>query len=242
MRGARAITVLSGAGLSTDSGIPDFRGPNGMWTRDPGAQRLFTLAAYVEDPEVRRRAWRERLDHPAWSAEPGRGHRALVDLERAGRLRAILTQNIDGLQQAAGSGEDLVIELHGTLHWAVCLACGSRTPMQEVLDRVRSGEADPACLACGGIQKSATVSFGQALDPRVLAAAVAAAGSCDLFLAVGSSLVVQPAASLCDVAKDSGARLALVNAEPTPYDDVADAVLRGRIGEIVPRLVGRSGG
>lgn len=236
--GADAVTVLTGAGISTDSGIPDFRGPQGVWTKDPAAQALFTIDSYVGDPEVRRRAWRERLDHPAWNATPGPGHRALVDLERAGQLRAICTQNIDGLHQAAGSDPALVLELHGTLHEVMCLACGRRTPTPEVLDRVRGGEDDPPCLRCGGIQKSATVSFGQTLDPDVLHAASTAARTCDLFLAVGSSLLVMPAAGLCRVATRAGARLVIVNAEPTPYDDEADAVIRTPIGDALPGIVG----
>jgi NAD-dependent deacetylase len=234
---ASSITVLTGAGISTESGIPDFRGPQGVWTRHPERQRLFTIDSYLADPEVRRAAWLERLDHPAWTAEPGPGHRALVALERRGLLRAIVTQNIDGLHQAAGSDPALVLELHGTLHEAMCLACGLRTPMRDVLGRVRAGEPDPPCLGCGGIQKSATISFGQALEPRVLDAAFRAAGDSDLFLAVGTSLTVMPAATLCDAAKDGGAALVIVNAEPTPYDVMSDAVLRGRIGEILPEIL-----
>lgn len=229
-------TVLTGAGISTDSGIPDFRGPQGLWTLQPERQRLFTIQSYVADPQVRVDAWRERLEHPAWSARPGPGHGALVELERRGKLGAIATQNIDGLHQAAGSDPDRVLELHGTLHRAACLSCGAQTPMQEVLARVRAGEQDPPCLRCGGIQKSATVSFGQALDPDVLDAAFRAAAEADLFIAVGTSLTVTPAATLCDAAKRAGARLVIVNAEPTPYDGVADAVLRTQIGQVLPAL------
>ncbi len=235
---AEAVTVLTGAGISTDSGIPDFRGPQGVWTKNPAAQAMFTIDSYLADPEVRRRAWQERLSHPAWTAQPGPGHLALVAMEQHGRLRAICTQNIDGLHQAAGSDPALVLELHGTLHEVVCLSCGVRTPMPAVLDRVRSGEDDPACLECGGIQKSATISFGQSLDPEVLQAAVSAAQTCDLFMAVGSSLQVMPAAGLCRLATRSGARLVIVNAEPTPYDEEAHAVIRAPIGEALPAIVG----
>ncbi|MGI8332031.1 SIR2 family NAD-dependent protein deacylase [Actinomadura scrupuli] len=234
---ATAITVLTGAGVSTDSGIPDFRGPQGLWTRDPSAAALSSLDSYLADPDVRRRAWRARRDHPAWHARANRGHAALVDLERAGRLRAIVTQNIDGLHQAAGSSPERVIEIHGTMREAECLTCGLRTPMPEVLARVDAGEQDPPCPDCGGIQKSATISFGQALRTEVLEAAIAAARSCDLFLAVGTSLTVQPAAGLCLEAVDQGARLVIINAQPTPYDEVADAVLRAPIGESLPTLV-----
>ncbi|RFU39202.1 NAD-dependent deacetylase, partial [Actinomadura logoneensis] len=242
MAAASRITVLTGAGISTDSGIPDFRGPSGVWTRDPSAAAMSTIGAYISDPEVRRRAWRSRLDHPAWGAEPNAGHAALVALERAGRLRGLVTQNIDGLHQRAGSDPALVLEIHGTMLEAECLSCGLRTPMREVLARVEAGEDDPACAECGGIQKSATISFGQALRQDVLDASVAAARSCDLLLAVGTSLTVHPAAGLCDEAVAAGARLVIMNAEPTPYDPMADAVVRAPIGEALPRLVAEVAG
>jgi NAD-dependent deacetylase len=232
-----AVTVLTGAGISTESGIPDFRGPQGVWTKNPAAQALFTLDNYLADPDVRRQAWRARLAHPVWHAAPNAGHRALVDLERAGRLRAIVTQNIDGLHQAAGSSADRVIEIHGTVHWVRCLSCPSRTPMPEVLTRVEAGEPDPPCAECGGIQKSATISFGESLDPAVLGAAQQASRDCDLFLAIGTSLSVFPAAWLCDDALAAGARLVVVNAQPTQYDSAAHAVLREPIGEVLPRLI-----
>ncbi|HEY0543604.1 MAG TPA: Sir2 family NAD-dependent protein deacetylase [Actinoallomurus sp.] len=237
LRHAGAVTVLTGAGISTDSGIPDFRGPQGVWTKDPKAAAMSTIDVYVADPEVRRRAWRSRRDHPAWGAEPNAGHRALVDLDRAGRLRAIITQNIDGLHQKAGSDPDRVIEVHGTMLDAECLVCGLRTPMPEVLARVDLGEDDPPCLTCGGIQKSATISFGQTLKPEVFAAAERAARDCDVFLAVGSSLGVEPAAGLCLDAVDNGARLVIVNAQETPYDRLADAIVREPIGEVLPTLL-----
>jgi NAD-dependent deacetylase len=239
--GPESITALVGAGISTDSGIPDFRGPDGLWTRNPAAERMFTLANYVEDPEVRRAAWQNRRDHPAWTAVPNDGHRALVALERSGRLRAVVTQNIDELHQRAGQSPDRVIEIHGTVFGADCLGCGRRIPMREALDRVAAGDADPACIVCGGILKSATISFGQALRPSVLSAAVEAARWCRLLLAIGSSLQVQPAAGLCEVATRYGARLVIINAEPTPYDGLADAVLRARISEVLPVLVGEPG-
>lgn len=234
LRAAKAVTVLTGAGISTDSGIPDFRGPNGVWTRDPSAERLSTLQDYLADPEVRVESWRRRREHPAWTAVPNAGHEALVRLENAGIVHAIITQNIDGLHQRAGSRQ--VIEIHGTVWWVVCVSCDLRTPMGEVLARVDAGEADPPCPHCGGIQKSATISFGQALDRQVLAAAERAAAGCDLMLAVGTSLQVHPAAGLCNVALRRGARLVVVNAQPTPYDEVASAVLHEPIGEVLPRL------
>jgi NAD-dependent deacetylase len=237
-----SITVLTGAGVSTDSGIPDFRGPQGVWTKDPGAAAMATLDSYVSDPDVRRRAWRSRREHPAWHAEPNVAHAALVDLERAGLLNAIVTQNIDGLHQRAGSSPAVVIEIHGTMREAVCLTCGLRTPMPDVLLRVDAGEDDPPCVACGGIQKSATISFGQALERDVLNAAIDATRSCDLFVAAGTSLTVQPAAGLCLEAVEHGAMLAILNAQETPYDEIADAVLRGPVGETLPRLVGLATG
>lgn len=234
---AEAAVVLTGAGISTESGIPDFRGPQGVWTKNPAAQYLFTIDNYLADPDVRRQAWAARLASPVWTAEPNAGHRALVDYERTGRLRAILTQNIDGLHQAAGSATERVIELHGTARDVVCLDCGDRMPMPEVLPRIEAGEADPHCLKCGGILKSATVSFGQQLDPDVIDTAAAATRDADLFVAVGTSLGVYPAAGFCDYAIRLGTRLVIVNAEPTPYDEDASAVLRLPIGEVLPKLV-----
>lgn len=237
VRAASAITVLTGAGISTDSGIPDFRGPDGVWTRDPEAQRLSDLRSYVEDPALRRRAWLGRRDHTAWHARPNSGHQALVDLQRAGRLRAVITQNIDELHQRAGNDPDLVIELHGTIFGVTCLSCHERTTMESALARVSAGEDDPPCLRCGGILKSATISFGQELDQSILRRATYAAADCDLFLAVGSSLTVRPAAGLVTVAASAGAKVVVLNGQPTPYDATADAVLRGPIGDLLPPLV-----
>ncbi|HZD18348.1 MAG TPA: Sir2 family NAD-dependent protein deacetylase, partial [Actinomycetota bacterium] len=204
---ARRVTVLTGAGISTASGIPDYRGPNGVWTRDPSKMRLVDISAYLADPEVRREAWLERLNHPAWTAVPNDGHRALVELERQGKLRALITQNIDGLHQAAGSGPQRMLELHGSIHRCRCLECGHETSMRSQLERVQSGEADPSCPRCGGIQRSATIAFGQSLDPDVLRQAVQASATCDLFLAVGTSLRVAPAARLPAMALEAAARL-----------------------------------
>jgi NAD-dependent deacetylase len=235
---ARRICVLTGAGISTDSGIPDYRGPNGVWTRDPDAEKLVTLSYYVADPDIRRRAWQMRRDLQDGDVLPNAGHRAVADLERQGRLLALITQNVDGLHQAAGSSPERVLEVHGTVHEVECLSCADRTTMRSALDRVDAGEPDPACLRCGGILKSATVSFGQELDERVLAAAAEAAADCDVFLAVGTSLQVWPVAGLTEIAAASGARVVLVNAEPTPFDDLADLVVREPIGTALPRLLG----
>ena len=232
------LVALTGAGISTDSGIPDFRGPKGVWTRDPAAEKLSNIHYYMSDPEVRKLAWRGRLDHPAWQAVPNAGHHALVELERRGKLHALVTQNIDGLHQRAGNSPDRVVEVHGTVHEAVCMACGWRGPMQSVLDRVRAGEADPSCHGCGGILKSATISFGQALVPSVIARALRAAEEADMLLALGTSLQVYPVAGMVPAAKRSGARVVIVNAEDTPLDDIADAVLRQPISEVLPALCG----
>jgi NAD-dependent deacetylase len=240
IRDATTVTVLTGAGISTESGIPDFRGPQGVWTKDPKAEAMSTIDVYVADPEVRRRAWRSRREHPAWHARPNAGHAALAAFEKTGRLRAVITQNIDGLHQQAGSDPNLVIEVHGTMLHAECLSCGLRTPMPEILARVDAGEEDPPCAECGGIQKSATISFGQALRPKVFQTAVRAARQCDVFLAVGSSLGVQPVAGLCAEAVEYGARLVVVNAQETPYDRIADAVIRRPIGEVLPELLSES--
>ncbi len=238
MQSAARIVVLTGAGISTDSGIPDFRGPRGLWTLDPKAGRMSDIRHYVADPEVRRLSWQSRLAHPAWTAHPNPGHRALVSLERRGRLHALITQNIDGLHQRAGSSSDLVIEVHGTLHVAVCLECGRRLPMPLVLDRVRAGEEDPPCQACGGILKSDTVSFGQPLEAAVIHRAMRAASDADCVIAVGTTLQVYPIAAVVPAAKASGASLIILNAQATPFDDIADVTLPGSISEVLPALIG----
>lgn len=235
LSGADSITVLTGAGISTDSGIPDFRGPQGMWTKDPGAAALFDFDTYMSDVNVRRKVWQMRRENPAWQARPNAAHRALADLDAAGRLRALVTQNIDGLHQAAGVAEGRVLEVHGTIHQVACMDCGARTPTPQVLERLEE-ESDPRCPDCGGIQKTDTVSFGQRLDPQVLDAAVEAAAEGGVFVTVGTSLGVHPVAGLCDIALDHGVPLVVVNAEPTPYDDRAQAVLRDPISEVVPEL------
>lgn len=237
LRGARRIAVLTGAGISTDSGIPDFRGPDGLWTRDPEAERLSNIAAYLGEPAVRRRAWQARLANPAWTARPNAGHRALVDLEHSGRLDTLVTQNIDGLHQLAGSDPAVVVEAHGTMRVARCTACGWSGPMEAVLDRVRAGEDDPPCERCGSILKSATVYFGESLDAGALDRAFAAADRCDLLLAVGSTLSVFPIARMVPVATRRGAAVVIVNGGPTDLDDEATVAVRGSISQLLPGLV-----
>lgn len=231
------VTVLTGAGISTDSGIRDFRGPNGVWTLDPASEKLFTIDNYLGDPEVRRRSWLARRENPAWGAEPNAGHLAVVELERRGALEAVITQNIDRLHQKAGSSPELVLEVHGNMVDAVCWDCGARSRTQDALDRLDAGEDDPSCLECGGILKTATVMFGQNLDPDVLDAAIVAAQRCDVFVAVGTTLQVQPVAGLCGVALRHGAELIVVNRDPTPYDALANRVVREPISESLPALV-----
>jgi NAD-dependent deacetylase len=230
------IVALTGAGLSTESGIPDFRGPQGIWTKNPKAEKLSNIHYYMSDPEVRRLAWQQRLNHPAWHAEPNAGHLALANLERTQKLHALITQNIDGLHQKAGNSPSKVIEVHGTVREFVCMSCGIRGPMPAVLERVRAGEEDPPCRDCGGILKSATISFGQQLVPEVIDRAMQAAGEADLLLAVGSTLQVSPVAAAVPRAKAAGARLVIVNAEPTHFDEIADAVIQQRIGDVLPAI------
>lgn len=235
---AQRIVVLTGAGISTESGIPDFRGPRGVWTLNPKAEKMSDIRYYVADPEVRRLSWQSRLAHPAWTAAPNAGHRALAELERRGQLHALITQNIDGLHQRAGVSAERVIEVHGTLHLVMCLSCGWRGSMQDTLDRVRAGEVDPACLQCSGLLKSDTISFGQQLIPEVIERAMCVAAEGDLFIAIGTTLQVYPVAGAVPRALDAGARLLIINAEATQFDDVADAVVRLPIGEVLPRICG----
>ena len=237
LRDAANVMVLTGAGISTESGIPDFRGPNGVWTKNPAAEKLATLDHYLSSRDARVRSWRNRLESEMWQAEPNAGHRALADLEARRHLHTLVTQNVDGLHQKAGSSAERVIEIHGTVHFAKCMSCGWRGPMEPVLDRVQAGEEDPACLECGGILKSATISFGEQLVEADLDRASRAAMACDLFLAAGTSLGVYPAAGLPELAVRAGARLVIVNGEETPFDPVADAVMHVPLGEVLPALV-----
>lgn len=236
VKAARSVTVLTGAGISTDSGIPDFRGPQGIWTKDPKAERLSSLQHYMSDRDLRVQAWKARLDHPTWTAQPNAAHLALAELERKGKVTTLITQNIDGLHAAAGASAEVIIEIHGTLRDVVCMSCGERAPMERALERVRAGEDDPPCRTCGGILKSATISFGQNLVPEDLDRAQRAAATCDVFLAVGTSLTVFPVAYLPQVAVSNGAALAILNAEPTPYDDLAKWVSRDPLSESLPAL------
>lgn len=233
---AERVAVLTGAGISTDSGIPDFRGPDGVWTRDPEAEKYSTIGHYLSDPDLRARAWRWRMSNPAWTARPNEGHRALVDLERSGRLELLVTQNIDGLHLAAGSDPGRVVEVHGTIRDARCVQCSWRGTTTDVLERVRAGEPDPPCTVCGGILKTATVFFGEALDEADLERAVVAASVCDLLLCVGTTLQVYPVAGMVPRALRRGVPVVIVNEGETPFDDEA-LVVRGSISEVLPAIV-----
>ena len=235
---AERVVALTGAGISTDSGIPDFRGPQGLWTKNPLAEKMSNIHYYLADREVRKLSWQNRMSSPAWTAKPNPGHLALVQLEKKNKLHALITQNIDELHQQAGNSPDKVIEVHGSMRRFMCWGCGMRGPMQKVLERVRAGEEDPECRTCGGILKSDTISFGQQLVPEVIDRAMQVAAEADVFVAVGTTLQVYPVAGAVDIARSAGAKLIIVNAQPTPYDAVADALLPGSISEILPAILG----
>ncbi|MGA8209426.1 MAG: Sir2 family NAD-dependent protein deacetylase [Nocardioidaceae bacterium] len=240
---ASRVVAFTGAGISTESGIPDFRSPGGLWSRYDPTQ--LTFERYVASAEVRATSWRMRRELLAQAHAPNAGHHALARLERSGRMLGVVTQNIDGLHQAAGSRR--VVEIHGTAREVMCIGtrprhgtpdgCGWRAPAAWAFDRLDAGEPDPRCPECAGLVKSATVSFEQVLFPEVVEEAFTLAGETDLMVAVGSSLVVYPAAELPRVALRHGARLVVVNDEPTPYDDTADLVVRGRAGDVLDAAV-----
>ncbi|MEU4645037.1 SIR2 family NAD-dependent protein deacylase [Micromonospora sp. NPDC049460] len=230
------MAILTGAGISTDSGIPDYRGPSGVWTRDPTLVKAFTYDSFMAAPAVRARFWQTYLEHAAWRAEPNAAHYALADLERTGVAVRLLTQNVDGLHQKAGSSPRKVLELHGTMREVVCTGCRMRAPSEQTLARVAAGDGDPRCTDCGNILKLAVVLFGERLDPVTVSHAERIAANSQLMLAVGSSLQVEPVASLCSVAVNAGSRLIIVNRDPTPYDDLAVEVIRESIGTALPRI------
>jgi NAD-dependent deacetylase len=239
LRKAQRIVVLTGAGISTASGIPDFRGPEGVWTKDPSAERRATIQHYMSDPEHRKRTWKARIDGDMWrgTGEPNAGHLALAELERRAALDTLVTQNVDGLHHLAGNSPERIVEIHGNVREVKCMSCGWHGPMEETVDRVRAGEEDPECLLCGGVLKSASISFGENLVPADLRRAQLAAANADVFLAVGTSLVVYPVAGLPELALRNGATLVILTAEETPYDQYAVAILRDRLEEILPVIV-----
>jgi len=237
---AQRVAVLTGAGISTESGIPDFRGPQGVWTKNPEAEKMSTIQNYMSDPDLRARAWQLKLEGSMHTRKPNKGHIALVALEERGKLHTLITQNVDGLHHDAGSDPGRIVEIHGTMREVMCMSCNDRAPIERAFERVRDGEADPACRSCGGILKSATISFGQGLVAEDLARAERAAQECDLMLAIGSTLSVYPIAGVVPVAKEVGARIIIVNADRTEMDPLADVILNGQIGEILPVIL-RSG-
>lgn len=237
LAGAERVVVLTGAGISTDSGIPDFRGPQGVWTKDPEAEKLATLDHYVSDPTIRAEAWRRRVETLSTTYQPNEGHRALVRLEERGVLDTLITQNVDGLHLRAGTSRERLVEIHGTTSDVVCLDCDERAPIEKALARVRAGEDDPACRSCGGILKTATISFGQGLVHDDLERADAAARRADLMLAVGTTLGVYPIANVVPLAKAHGAPVVIVNGGSTEMDDLADVRIEGSISEVLPALV-----
>ncbi len=241
IRSSSRIVVLTGAGISTDSGIPDFRGPNGVWTKNPAAEKIATLSHYLENPEVRQLAWRTRLESPAWSATPNNGHRAIVGLHAANKLDAVVTQNIDGLHQQSGIPADKVVEVHGTFRFSICWNCADRREMQSTLDRVRAGDPDPSCELCGGVLKSDTISFGQSLVPGVLNQALTYAENCELLVVVGTTLSVGPVNNMVPRARANGARVAIINGEPTAMDDYAEAVVLGDITQLLGAVMSDAG-
>ena len=234
---AQRVVVLTGAGISTDSGIPDFRDPQGVWTKNPEAEKMSNIQYYVADREVRKKAWRYRIENKMWLREPNPGHLACLRLEHREKLLMVITQNVDGLHLKAGTSPGRLVEIHGTMREVVCLDCGKRAPIERALARVEAGEDDPPCRSCGGILKTATISFGQGLVQKDMERAQQAARLCDLMLAVGSTLSVYPIAGVVPLAKEHDARVVIVNAEPTAMDTMADAVLRGSISAILPQIV-----
>jgi NAD-dependent protein deacetylase/lipoamidase len=235
LRPARRIVALTGAGISTESGIPDFRSPGSIWQQQPPV----SYQDFIAKPEARQRYWETRraLSGQVAAAKPNAAHYALVELERMGILLGIITQNFDGLHQDAGSQPERVVELHGTSREAACTLCGARSSMQDLQRRMDAGETDPTCSLCGGYMKTATILFGQRVPDDVLSRARAMANECDLFLVAGSSLQVMPAAALPRQALMRDAPLIIINLQPTTLDDYADVILRAKAGEALPPIV-----
>ena len=234
---AKKITVLTGAGISTDSGIPDFRGPNGIWTKNPEAEKASDIRFYIADPEIRKRNWQLRASGEMWpEAIPNDGHRALVHLEKRGLLHALVTQNVDGLHETAGNSRERIIEIHGTTRRAMCLSCEWRDDIEVILERVRSGDEDPKC-DCGGLLKSATVSFGQNLFPQAMERMQKAAVECDLMIAIGTTLTVYPVAQMVPIALENGASIIIVNGEKTAMDAMAKVVVNAPISDVLPIIM-----
>ena len=233
---AKRVVVFTGAGVSTESGIPDFRSPGGIWDRfDPDD---FTYQKFVTDPGARRRQWQMLGEGGITTkAEPNPAHYAIAELDRLGRLDCVITQNVDNLHQKAGAPVDRVFELHGNMLWAVCLTCGKRYPFEQLKVRLDNGEEIPDCEACQGILKPDAVFFGEALPQKVLEEAMLRSSSCDLFIVIGSSLVVYPAAYMPTYAVSSEAKLVIINLSSTPMDGQADVLVRAKAGETMSKII-----
>ncbi|QQS15222.1 MAG: Sir2 family NAD-dependent protein deacetylase [Rhodospirillales bacterium] len=233
---ARRMVAFTGAGISTESGIPDFRSPGGIWTR----YKPIDFGDFIASEDARRESWRRKFasDAVMRAATPNAGHRALARLVEDGRMSAVITQNVDGLHQASGVPDAKVIELHGNATYASCLDCGERHELEWVRTLFEDGETLPECVKCGGIVKTATISFGQSMPEVEMARAREAAMACDLLVVLGSSLVVYPAAGFPVMAKRNGAKLVILNREPTDQDGLADLVIHDEIGPTMSRVVG----
>jgi len=234
---AEAIAVLTGAGISTDAGIPDFRGPEGLWTKNPAAERASTIQNYLADEEARRASWWMRMDGRVQDAQPTAGHHALVDVETQGRLTHLTTQNIDGLHQKAGTSRDLLTEVHGSVDGIVCVSCGSHSEVGPILDKVRAGDDDPRCDDCGGIQKTTVVMFGEMLPDGAMEQCRAAIERADVFLAVGTTLEVSPVNQMAFWALQLDLPVVVVNKGDTAADSFAAAKVEQSISDVLPRLL-----
>lgn len=233
---AKKVVVFTGAGVSTESGIPDFRGRDGIWTKyDPND---FTYQKFLNDPEARKRIWRGMsMFGKVGQVEPNPGHFALSDLDGLGKLDCIITQNVDGLHQKAGVADEKVIELHGTTKYVKCLSCGRRYPSGEIAKGLEEGVEDPVCDDCGGMLKPAAVFFGEPMPIKEVAEAQRRSQGCDLMMVLGSTLVVYPAAYMPAYAVESGAKLVIINLEPTPMDSYAQVCIHDKVGQVLPRIV-----
>ena len=234
---AKKVLVLTGAGISTDSGIPDFRGPEGVWTKHPEAEKASHIDYYLSDPEIRINNWKLRAGGELWpDIKPNKGHTSLLELENEDKLHTLITQNVDGLHQMAGTDSEKIVEIHGNVHEAVCLSCEWRDSIEPVLQRVREGEEDPRC-ECGGLIKAATILFGQGLIPEDLKKMAEALIACDLLITVGTSLQVFPVAEVVPGAVMRDVKVVIVNGEPTKMDIYADVVVIGSISETLPTIL-----
>jgi NAD-dependent deacetylase len=232
---SKRVVVFTGAGISTESGIPDFRSPGGIWTK----YQPIDFGDFMASEEMRRESWRRKFgaDKTIRAAEPNAGHKAIARLVEQGKVSSVITQNVDGLHQASGVPDEQVIELHGNATYASCLSCGAHFELEPIREAFEADETLPTCDVCSGIVKTATISFGQAMPEKEMARADAETWACDLFIAIGSSLVVYPAAGFPAAAKRAGASLVILNRDPTDQDPMADLVLNLEIGPTLSAVV-----